>query len=173
MNEMWLPVPGYEGFYEASNKGLIRSSRRRGTPGRILRPVIHDGYYQVCLNAGPGNRGSIAVHTLVLLAFAGPRPAGQQACHGPGGSLDNRWPENLYWGTPEQNCADKVRDHVTNRGARNGNAQLTWVEVCEIRRMFTENKMSQRAIGKLFGVGDQAISAIKRGKTWKHGPENW
>lgn len=83
MKEIWKPVPGYEGKYEVSNMGRVRSldrtleyvcpkkgtlhARRRGV---ILKPIIQpDGYARVCLcsNARP-------VHVLVAAAFLGHTP---------------------------------------------------------------------------------------------------
>jgi hypothetical protein len=95
------------------------------------------------------------------------------ACHGPGGALDNRWPENLYWGTQRRNDEDKIRDHSTNRGEKNGNATLTWDQVTEIRRLLDAGTQSQVEIARMFGVGYQAVWAIKHGRTWRHAPEEW
>lgn len=112
----WLPVIGWEGLYEVSDRGEVRSldrwipQQQRLFPGRVLKPG-RDGHYlfvHLCYN---GKSVSRKVHSLVLEAFAEPRPAGLEACHGPGGKLDNRWPENLSWGTKDKNLGpDKVRD---------------------------------------------------------------
>lgn len=58
-----------------------------------------------------GKRCNRFVHELVLLAWVGPRPGSAdevEACHGPGGSKDNRL-ENLRWDTVKANAADRER----------------------------------------------------------------
>jgi hypothetical protein len=174
MIEIWQSVPTYEGLYEAGNRGHVRSLPRKGTPGRVLKPHLYNrngtDYLEVCLHPG---KKTVPVHRLVLLAFAGPCPPGQQACHGPQGSLVNWWPENLYWGTPLRNSEDKTRDNTTNRGEKNRNASLTWNQVTQIRQLLSEDTLTQVAVARMFGVGYQAIWAIKHGRTWQHTPEEW
>lgn len=109
----WQPIPGYEGLYEVSDLGQIRSLPRKGGNnrtygGKILKPLLRPPYLTVVLSRD-GIEARLRVHSLVALAFIGQRPAGQQVRHGPGGALDNRL-VNLCYGTPAENAADKVRD---------------------------------------------------------------
>lgn len=117
MNENWLPVVGYEGLYEVSDLGNVRSVDRivmRGDVevrrrGKVLSPLANaDGYRRVTLCRGGGERQS-KVHTLVLTAFRGDRPLGLMCCHGPGGQQDNRL-ENLRWDSGSANSQDAIRD---------------------------------------------------------------
>lgn len=104
MNEIWKPVLGYEGLYEASNLGNIRSIKREGTPGKILKPSPHYkwGYYHVGICGT-----SKTVHKLVWEAFNGPIPEGLQINHINENRQDNRLcnlnlmtpKENSNWGT--------------------------------------------------------------------------
>jgi hypothetical protein len=124
MTERWLPVVGYEGKYEVSDQGSVRSvdryvdggrgGRRRWLTGRILRPYTGGRYMTVQI--GHGNTKS--VHHLVIEAFLGPRPDGMDACHNNGQSHDNRL-ENLRWDTPINNAADR-RAHGTQRNQNAG-----------------------------------------------------
>lgn len=89
MKEAWKVIPGYEGLYEASSYGRIRSARRHGTPGGILTPVEGlQGYYMVNLCKG-GRSKSLAVHGLVAAAFYGPAE-GREVDHVNRDRLDNR-----------------------------------------------------------------------------------
>lgn len=123
----WRPIPGFEGRYEASDTGLIRSLDRvietrngsrwkpgePGTPGirrlkgRVLKPgnVGNNEHLHVVLEG----RVDRFVHSLVLEAFIGPCPPGLMACHANDDPTDNRI-ENLSWGTRSKNSYDAVRN---------------------------------------------------------------
>ena len=131
-DEVWRPVEGFEGIYEVSNQGRIRSLdryipfRRYGKEqksfvrGTVLkeRPDEQERYsVYLCRN---GTKTTRKVHQLVLEAFVGPRPKGYEACHKNDVSTDNRL-ENLYWGTREQNVSDQKR----NGKCRNQNTNAT------------------------------------------------
>lgn len=110
--EIWKPALGWEGLYEVSDQGRVRSvdridcsgKRRRG---RILKPGDKSGYLAVNLSCN-GRSRLTSVHVLVLEAFVGPRPPGMVSCHGVGGAHDNR-PTNLRWDTCAENNRDVVR----------------------------------------------------------------
>lgn len=110
--ENWRPVPGYEGYYEVSDLGRVRSldgldNRGRRRNGKLLSPSLRSGYRRIQLHRDGMGRTEY-VHTLVLCAFVGPRPSGHEACHGEGGPLDNRL-ANLRWGTSTDNNFDQVK----------------------------------------------------------------
>lgn len=88
--EEWRDVPGYEGKYQASSEGRVRSLPRyvkgvskagreyeRFVPGCVLRPGLCREYLVV--NLFPG--GSVAVHLIVARAFWGLIPEGLQVNH--------------------------------------------------------------------------------------------
>lgn len=112
--ERWLAVPGYEGCYEVSDQGQVRSLDRRSTRGahsvlargRVLTPKFTP-YPTVSLWLD-GRQYTRRVHTLVAEAFIGPRPPGMYVCHGNGDETDNRL-ENLRYDTPSANELDTVR----------------------------------------------------------------
>lgn len=170
--ERWLPVVGWEGLYEVSNKGQVKSLPRRTASGvrggRILKPGIVN-MRQIVNLRDCGHGKTRLVHRLVLEAFAGPCPDGYESLHGPGGSLDNRWPENLRWGTPVENAADKLRDGTHQRGERHGNHKLTSEQVLEIRRRYA-NGESQRSLAGAFGVTRGAIGSCVTGQNWASFP---
>jgi hypothetical protein len=112
--ELWAPVPGYEGSYEVSNLGGVRSLSRitvngggavRVVNGQPLSPFPdRDGYLQVNLS-----RRTHKVHRLVLQAFVGPCPPGMECLHDNDVKTDNHL-ENLSWGTSSANKFDAVRN---------------------------------------------------------------
>jgi len=114
--ERWLPVLGWEGFYEISDHGRGRSCDRvittstsaRRYRGRMLRPSINNNGYWFVILSRPGQKRTARLHSLVLESFVGPPPQGMWCCHGLGGPLDNRL-SNLRWDTPSENNYDLVR----------------------------------------------------------------
>ena len=114
--ETWKPIPGYTG-YEASDRGRIRSHRLwRGSTGPRILKSLDDGrgYPAVFPTPDDGKRRIRPIHQLMMLAFAGPRPEGMEARHLNDIKTDNRWPENLAWGTHRENLQDMVRNGHSN-----------------------------------------------------------
>jgi len=116
--ERWLPIPGFEGRYEVSDQGRVKSLSRyvnsgngakRLIPQRILKSAkIRNGYIIICLGTIKAQAASTQyIHRLVLSAFVGPCPDGMECCHNNGDPSDNRL-LNLRWDTPESNRSDAV-----------------------------------------------------------------
>lgn len=170
--ERWLPVVGWEGLYEVSSLGRVRSlpraprPGRRGYSGRILKPwlTVHD--YKVVGLCRPGHQEHRPVHRLVAAAFIGPCPPGQEVRHGPGGKLDNR-ASQLCYGTSAQNHADRHRDGISNQGERHGFAKLTDAIVAECRRRHAAGE-TQLSLAREFGVNKSVMHHAIWGITWTH-----
>lgn len=123
--EEWRDIPGYEGAYQVSDQGRVRSLDRyvlAGVDGRRLlrgKPMSispdKDGYQKVTLYSS-GQGKTFRVHRLVLKSFVGPCPEGMEACHGNGGRSDNRL-DNLRWDSLSANEYDKV-GHGNHHQAR-------------------------------------------------------
>lgn len=122
MNEKWNPIKGYEGAYEISNTGLVRSLDRqhedsRGRTynlrGKVISPSTGKfGHKRVVLYE-PGRKAEThQIHSLVLVHFVGPRPEGKICRHLNGDPSDNKV-NNLVWGTPSENMYDKA-NHGTD-----------------------------------------------------------
>lgn len=123
--EVWKPIVGFEGEYEVSNLGRVRTVehvvvRRNGIPqsipARIRKTYAHPktGHLAVRLRSRDRVFRS-GVHQLVLEAFVGPRPEGHEGCHHDGDPTNNRL-DNLHWGTKSENNLDRVR-HGTHHNA--------------------------------------------------------
>jgi hypothetical protein len=117
MQETWLPVVGWEGFYEVSDQGQVRSLDRvvafglqqRLARGRILKPG-RDNHGVLFVNLSADGRHRVRrVHVLLLEAFVGPRPPGLDGCHWDDDSENNRL-ANLRWDTKSANARDKIRN---------------------------------------------------------------
>lgn len=155
--ETWRAVPGFEGQYEVSDLGQVRSLPRPGTPGGILHPWRNNKGY-LCVSLGRGNKRT--VHSLVLEAFEGPRPPGMEALHGPGGQDDNSR-RNLSWGTKARNmCLDMLRDGTFGK-------RLTAAEAAALR-MRADAGEDLTPLAASYGVSYQTAWHISRRKTWKN-----
>lgn len=177
--EVWRPVVGFEGRYEVSDQGRVRSLDReikvyregygvyaRRCRGRVLAPGPHvGGYALIHLYDGYGERHVTTAHQLVAETFLGPCPFGQQVRHLDGNSTNNRV-SNLGYGTPAQNAADKLAHGTAPRGEMAPGAQLTAKDVARIRGL--RGKRTQQSLADEFGTTFSNISAIQLRKSWSH-----
>jgi hypothetical protein len=121
--ERWKWVVGYEGLYEVSDLGRVRSVDRvvrhsqhstKNLLGRVLRPApyIKSGRLGVLL-CKEGVPRTTKVHRIVMAAWVGPCPDGCEVRHGPNGVSDNSV-SNLSYGTRSENQLDRRRDGTDN-----------------------------------------------------------
>lgn len=169
LTETWKDIPGYEGSYQASSLGQIRSVDRAitqigrwGTPftrrlkGKILKPgrYCRSGHVSVVLGRGTVGK---PVHQLVTLAFLGEPGLYEEVRHKNGDPTDNRI-ENLHYGTRTENILD-----VYHQGGRW--RKLSIKDVIEIRKLLKSGKQGS-AIARMFNVSESTISSIKRGASY-------
>ena len=179
MSERWRDVVGWDGFYQVSDMGNVRTKQRtfmrpHSKTTRLveytykaapIKPWINTTtrYPMVTLNAR-GKKKKESVHRMVLFAFVGPPGPRQIACHWNGTPGDNRL-QNLRWDSYEANVSDAVRHGRASLGEKNPMSKLTVSNVRSIRRKLA-NGGRPSIIGKEFGTTPEAISAIKHGKNW-------
>lgn len=117
--EQWKAIPEYEGYYEASTEGRIKSLNRvvldhggtRAIRERLLKPYVDkDGYFQVRLSK-ENMQKKYSVHRLVLTTFIGPCITGYECCHGDGNPQNNRL-TNLRWDTRSNNSLDAAKHNT-------------------------------------------------------------
>lgn len=158
----WAVVEGFPN-YRVSRAGAVVSLYRN----RVLRlkPSIDSaGYPSVDLYAA-GRRQRVNVHRLVLEAFVGPCPPGMQTRHLDGDRRNNRL-ENLAWGTPAENAADRARHGTVVCGSRNPAAKLTEAQVREMLHLYRTTCPDRPALAARFGVSWSAVNRIVTGATW-------
>lgn len=122
----WLDIPGYEGLYEASMTGKIRSIGRVNINSKGVRRTLRsvelspwtsgNGHLKVSLTVN-GSGKSEWVHRLILRTFVGECPGGMECCHNDGNPKNNNV-ENLRWDTPKSNrydCVSHGRHHNANK----------------------------------------------------------
>lgn len=167
--EIWKPIPGHEGRYEASDQGRIRSvprkvrgRHRNGTeflrtfPGRILKPGRYEASGHVSVVLGRGTNGR-PVHQLVMRTFVGPPPEGMEVCHNDGDPTNNAL-ANLRYDTRRNNILDSYR-HGTGR------SNLTPADVRTIRARLAAGERGS-VLAREYGTNQTTISRIKLGKAF-------
>lgn len=177
MEERWLPVYQFDGFYEVSDQGRIRSvdryayskNRWGGISKRFLKSQIiaqgdQGGGYMIVNLYRDGEVTVVTVHRAVLEAFVCPRPSKLEGLHNDDNKNNNRL-TNLSWGTKQQNENDKVARGRSLRGEKQRFAKLTKKDVLEIRRRIGE---PQADLAEEFGCTFSNISAIQLRKSWRH-----
>lgn len=161
-------ICGFPG-YRVSECGAVQSSwRRGGVPvitgvWRDLSPSTTSkyGHQSVVLVSG-GKKKSWGVHVLVAMAFKGACPDGMECRHLDGNPRNNHR-DNLEWGTPLENAADRNRHGRTARGNAHRNAKLTDGDVAEVRRRVAAGE-SRKSVAAWFNVTRQCVYQLVRSK---------
>lgn len=168
MTEQWRSVVGFEGLYEVSDLGRVRSatSKQYKTPSSQ-----GTGYLCVWLYSAPNPVKNKLVSRLVLEAFRGPAPSStHQAAHGDGCKSNNTL-SNLRWATPVENHQDKLRHgtHTIRRGEDVGLSILTCGDIERIRDL-RALQCTHKQISQWMRTCLSNVAYILQRRTWKHVP---
>ncbi len=172
--EIWKPVVGYEGIYEVSNVGRIKSLQRivhhdkcktKYCSERIMRFDVNYGYNIVSIRINKKYK-RVRVHRMVAEAFI-PNPE-EKPCvnHINGIKTDNRV-ENLEWCTDKENMEHAAANQLTSKGQSHYKAKLTDEQVVSIFKRVKGGEQGAE-VAREFKVSPTAINLITQRKTWKH-----
>ena len=119
--EVWHDIEGYEGMYQVSNLGRIKSLERktynpsifgedcyRTVPEKIRKPNIMHGYHCVALVMN-GKSKVYRIHRLVAEAFIGKAPTSIHQINHKDGNKSNNNVDNLEWVTPKENTQHAIK----------------------------------------------------------------
>lgn len=161
-SEEWRPVAGYEGLYQVSSGGVVRSLRY-DPPKAISVGKDRDGYPIVRLYRD-GKRTTIALHRVVCRAFHGePNILHNEAAHLDGDRTNAR-ADNLKWASKCENHFHRKAHGTSPAGANHPRAKLTEENARKIRH----SNAPRVTLAKRFGVSWQTVNDIQRGRRWRH-----
>ena len=163
--EIWKDIPDYEGIYQVSNLGRIKSLDRyvkRGKSGFFKEGQIQklqnngNGYLYKQLKH-EGRHRNFYIHRLVLMVFIGERPDGMVICHKDGDTTNNNL-NNLRYDTPLENNIDQFR-HGIEKG------KLSNDDVLKVRKMYKDGYKTKE-ISEFFNVGKWVVQRINSGENY-------
>ncbi len=159
MNEEWKDIPGYEGFYSASNQGRIYSMPRKGSKGGIRKQTVclTNGGYSMVKLCKEKKEKTVLVSHLIWETFNGPIPEGYEVNHINENKQDNRL-ENLNLMTRKENC------NWGTRNRRMAKAQSKMVEQHTLDGTHICTWFSVRGLERELGYNSAAISSCCNGK---------
>lgn len=182
--EVWRDVPGYEGHYQVSDFGRVKSLARTVVahrasgdvvnryPQRILKPFfgaeIRGGHYRRVNLQRDGRSRSVGVHVLVALAFLQLDPSTRSHVNHSDGDPANNRRTNLEVMTPRGNSLHACRVLGYGRGADNCRAKLTEAQVRRIRKLAVITPT--RVLADRYAITTENVRLIVRRLAWKHVP---
>lgn len=175
--ERWRAIPGFEGMYEVSDHGIVRSVDRSTTrmqngikivqplKGRIMGVTItKDGGYHAVTLCKNGSGRPYTVHTLVAAAFLGERPEGCiHVCHGDGVPTHNHY-LNLRYDTPVGNAADRHLHDTHAKGESNPMAVLNVGAVIDVKQRL--QAFTIKDVSEMTGWNYSTVRDISQGRNW-------
>jgi len=169
--EIWKDIPGYEGLYQASDFGNIKSLSRKIKckngklvlfHGKNITPYINNtGYYKVRLHKKNISKTDY-VHRIIMKTFK--ENKNFHVNHMDNNPLNNNI-NNLEWCTQKENVNHAMKLNLFPKAEKNGMAKLTNEDVIIIKKL--KGKLKQTTIALLYGVDKTCINQIMKGKTWK------
>jgi hypothetical protein len=180
-NEQWKDIEGYDGVYQVSNLGRVRSIKVK------ILSTSNSRYPQVSLYKQPAKRGqrptaTPMVHRLVAQAFLGCKEDGLVINHIDGCKTNNRI-SNLEYCTPSENNIHAFQMGLAPAGDNHWARRLpeklkrgedvSWAKLAEedirqIRHLYKTTNKGYRSLGEMFGVSHNSIRQIIKGRSWAH-----
>ena len=174
--EVWKDVVGYEGHYQVSDHGRVRSLDRevplgkstKKIKGKIRKQVLHKlGYPMLNLSKNKEVKGDL-VHRLVALHFVDNVNGYPEINHINGIKDDNR-ATNLEWCTRRENLQHAYDTGLVNQqGSDSVNAKLSDDEVLEIRELYKTGRYTYEYLAEEYQVGSSTIGRVVRKEVYQN-----
>ena len=171
--EQWKDIAGFEGIYQVSDTGQVRSLDRVDDRGRHLKgatmtanPKVGYRMLKLCKNS---KCTPVTIHRLVATAFI-PNPEGKPEVNHLDGDKQNNTVTNLVWATYSENALHATASGLSPRGEKCYQAKLTARRVRSIRKHYVhgDKKYGSTALAKKYGVSLSTIYDIVQRRSWTH-----
>lgn len=157
----WRAIVGYEGLYEVSDEGQVRSLRR----SLVMSAYVTNAGYTSAMLRRDGRYRHHLVSRMVCEAFHGSPRQGAEACHNDGDKTNNA-ASNLRWGSRKDNCQDGIRHGSYLWKNRTSVKLLSEGDVRTIRAIKSDLGLSCNEIAKMFSVNRRTIGKIVARQRW-------
>lgn len=176
IKEIWKDIPNYEGLYQASNLGKIKSltrivNRRGNTTRTVFEKILitmsdGKGYRLVNLNK-LGVTKMYTIHRLILSTFVKNIENKPQVNHINGIKNDNRL-VNLEWVTISENGFHAYKNglQISAKGEKANGSKLKNEQILEIRKI--GKTLPIKELANLYNISISTISMIINNKIWTH-----
>lgn len=172
--EIWKDIEGYEGSYQISSFGNVRSLDRTITYGQGVGQYHNRRGQDLKISSYQDKYSTVGlsgtthtVHSLVAKGFCSGFEQGKVVNHKDFNGKNNFY-KNLEWVTQAENVTYSIKYGVGNVGTSQKDSKLDDKKVLEIKAMLKTKIFSQAFIAKQFEVSPTTITDIKKGRKWKH-----
>ena len=171
MSEIWKDIIGYEGLYQISNFGRVKSLAKpcgfTNLPEMIRRTKVKPNGYEIIILSKNNQKKTFHIHRLVAMAFLNDYSDKLDVNHKDGNKLNNKL-TNLEMCTHSENIRHAYTTGLMKAasGEKSGRSKLTRQMVLDIRNAF-ELYHNYSKVGNLFNVNSGTIHAIINGITWR------
>jgi hypothetical protein len=173
IKEIWKDIPNYEGMYQISNLGRVKSLSREVFHGNgkrfcdetIMKPKLETtGYFSICLRKDRASK-TIKIHRLIAMLFIDNPQNKATVNHINGIKTDNRI-ENLEWCTIQENIQHAISTGLkrTAKGEKHGQSKLLDSDIEYIKNNYIKHKNSKQ-LSQMFGITYGYVSMIAKGIT--------
>ncbi|MFD2658588.1 NUMOD4 domain-containing protein [Gracilibacillus thailandensis] len=165
--EEWVDIKDFEGMYQISNHGRVKSFKRDKN-GRVMSSKDNGHYYQIILCKN-GVQKRFSVHRLVAMHFI-PNPDDKPQVNHIDGNKRNNHVSNLEWVTNGENEKHAYMTGLKEsaKGEKHGRSKLSEAEVLSIYHLMQTGKFKTKEVASMFDVHFCTVSDIARGYRWEH-----
>jgi len=168
--EIWKDINGYEGLYQISNLGRVKSlnklkGKNTKTKEIIMNPSINKKGYKCIVLCKNSKQKHFRVHRLVAQSFI-PNSENKKIVNHIDCNKINNHESNLEWVTHKENEIHAKANGLKPHGESHGRAKLTKQDIYKIKQLI-KNNFKLKSIAFLFEISITHVSRIKNNKSWR------